>query len=271
MTGALWAALAAGAAAAASARWNWWRPKAPGVPILMYHMVGDPAPGSVHPKLWVRVADFRWQLRHLLDSGRTPLFFSELQAVLEGKAPLPPRPVLVTFDDGTADVFEKAFPVLRELGVKANVFLVCGAVGKHTAWEDPSRHPWQRLMDWEQVRALRDSGLVEFGSHSMTHPDLAALPEEEVFWQAAESKSRLEARLERPVPAFAYPYGSGARAEAVRAQVRKAGYRFDCGIRQGICPWPWDPEGAAMPRLLVRGDDFRLDFRLNLSRGRARL
>ncbi|MFH1724163.1 MAG: polysaccharide deacetylase family protein [Elusimicrobiota bacterium] len=257
-------------AAAVSARWNWWRPRAHGLPVLMYHRIGDPPAGSRLKKLWVRLADFRWQMEHLLRDGYTPLLFSELEALEAGKSPKPPRPVIITFDDGTADNYELAFPALRELDVKANIFLVCDAVGGHNSWEDPAVGPWQRMLSWGRVLEMQESGLVEFGSHTMSHRDLARLPVEEARWEVRESKKRLEDRLGRPVTAFAYPYGSGARVPELRAAVREAGYRYDYGIRQGISPWP-DGRDEAAKRLLIRGDDLRIDFRLNLTRGRARL
>jgi peptidoglycan/xylan/chitin deacetylase (PgdA/CDA1 family) len=255
----------AAAAVAASARWNWWRPRRSGLPVLMYHHVGSPPPGAGIRKLWVSARDFRSQMLALLRRGCTPLLFSELDKAL------PARPVLVTFDDGYADNIEEAFPVLRETRVKANIFLVHDAVGRHNLWEDPGLLPWQRMLGWDQILAMQDSGLVEFGSHGMSHRDLARLSLEEVRWEAEESKRRLEARLGRPVAAFSYPFGSGAFDARVRSAVRGAGYRWDFSIRQGISPWPWDPDSGPLRRILVRGDDTSLDLRLNLTRGRARL
>lgn len=262
---------AAAAALAVSARWNWWRPRARGgIPALMYHKVGDAPRGSKLKKLWVRTADFEWQMEYLLAHGFTPMLFSELAAAEDGRAPMPARPVLVTFDDGYANNHEQAFPVLRRLGVKANIFLVYETIGIHNAWHDPATEPWIRMLDWERVFEMRDSGLVEFGSHTMRHRDLAALGPEEVRWELVESKKRLEDRIGRPMVGFAYPYGSGAYAPAVRAAARAAGYRYDFGIRQGISPLPWRPESGPLQRLFIRGDDTRFDFHLNLTRGKAR-
>lgn len=263
----LWGALAAAGAAAASARWNWWRPRADGIPVLMYHRVGDPPAGSRLRKLWVSERDFRRQLKTVLALGYEPVFASRLA----DPAALPAKPFAVTFDDGTGDNFEAAFPVLRELGVKAAVFLVADWMGKRNGWEDPDDEPWQRTLTWEQARAMQDSGLVEFGSHTMTHPDLRALGGEALAWELSESKRRIEAALGKRVDAFAYPFGAGAYDARVRKAALAAGYACDFGIKQGLAARPWTADSGAMKRLLVRRDDTLLDLRLNLTRGKARL
>jgi peptidoglycan/xylan/chitin deacetylase (PgdA/CDA1 family) len=105
----------------------------------------------------------------------------------------------------------------------------------------------------------------------MRHPNLARAPLVEARWELRESKKRLEDKLGREMLGFAYPYGAGAFVPEVRRLAREAGYRYDFSIKQGISPWPWDPESGPLKRLLVRGDDYMLDFHLNLTRGKARL
>ncbi|MBI5211707.1 MAG: polysaccharide deacetylase family protein [Elusimicrobia bacterium] len=262
---------AALAATAASARWNWWRPRVRGLPVLMYHKIGDYPPGSKLKKLWVTAGDFRRQMEWLKKNGFTTLTFTQLKNAEEGTSLMPAKPALVTFDDGYADNHELAFPVLAELGMKGNIFLVWDTVGRHNAWHDPASEPWLRMLTWRQIDEMRVSGVIEFGSHTVTHPNLARLSLEDAGWELRESKKRLEDKLGLPMVGFAYPYGAGAYDPAVRALAREAGYRYDFSIRQGISPLPWDPASGPLKRLLIRGDDFMLDFRLNMTRGRARL
>ncbi len=270
MTGTLAAILGSAALLGASARWNWWRPRVKGIPALMYHKIGDCPRGSGLRSLWVRARDFRRQLSYLKEHGYLALTFSELARAEAGELPMPERPVLLTFDDGYANNYELAFPILRETGLKANVFLVLETIGRHNAWHDPGTEPWLRMLTWDQVREMQDSGLVEFGSHAMRHPNLTRIPLEEARWEIAESKRRLEEGLGRSVLAFAYPYGAGAYVPEIRALARQAGYRYDFGIRQGISPLPWDPASGPLKRLLIRADDTLFDFHLNMTRGRAR-
>lgn len=262
---------AAAITAVVSARWNWWRPKVKGIPALMYHKVGDYPPGSKLAKLWVTAANFRRQMLYLKEHGYTGMLFSELRDAELGRRTMPDNPVLVTFDDGYANNYETAFPILKEIGMKGNIFLVYETMERHNAWHDPVSEPWLRMLTWEQVAEMERSGMVECGSHTMRHPNLAAAPLDQVRWELFESKKLLEAKLGHEMVGFAYPYGAGAFVPEVRKLAREAGYRYDFSVRQGISPWPWSPESGALKRLLIRGDDYMVDFHLNLTRGRARL
>jgi len=261
---------AAAAGAALSARWNWWRPRVRGLPVLMYHKVGDCPAGSRLRKLWVSAADFRRQMDYLQRRGYTSLLLSELRDAELGRRPWPEKPVLITFDDGYANNVEVAAPLLRGAGMKGNIFLVFETVGQHNFWHDPAAEPWVRMLTWDAVARAQDSGVLEFGSHTMRHADLSRVPLDQARWELRESKKRLEDKLGREVLGFAYPYGAGAFLPEVRALAWEAGYRYDFSIRQGVSPWPWDPGSGPLKRLLVRGDDLMLDFHLNLTRGKAR-
>jgi peptidoglycan/xylan/chitin deacetylase (PgdA/CDA1 family) len=263
--------LIAAGGAAISARWNWWRPHVSGLVVLMYHQIGaapTPCKRSLR-KLWVEADVFRAQMEYLLGKGFTPLTFSGLAAA-EAQGSLPPKPALITFDDGYADNYENAFPILRELGVPANIFLVESGLDKQNHWHNPEDFPWQRMLSWKQVDEMAKSGLVEYGSHTVGHRDLQNLELDEARYEIRESKARLERRLGKNILAFAYPYGSGAYSPQIRALIREAGYQYDFGIRQGITPWPWEPAQGPIQRLLIRGGDTPWDFHLNITRGKAR-
>ena len=258
-------------AAALSARWNWWRPKVSGgIPTLMYHKIGDSPKGSRLAKLWVTAEDFRRQMRYLKEHVYTTLTFSQLRAAEENKRPMPDKPVLVTFDDGYANNYELAYPILKELGLKGNIFLVYETIDSHNSWHNPDSEPWIPMLTWAQTREMQDSGVIEMGSHTMSHKNLPTLALEDTRWQVVESKKRLEEKLGQEMVAFAYPYGAGAYVPEVRQAALEAGYRYDFGIKQGISALPWNPRSGPLKRLFVRGDDTMYDFHLNMTRGRAR-
>lgn len=260
------------AAAAASARWNWWRPVvSSGMPTLMYHKIGNYPPGSKLAKLWVKADDFRAQLTYLRDHGYTSITFSDWRDAEKGIKSLPPKPVLITFDDGYMNNFELAYPLLREFGMKGCIFLVYETMDKHNGWHNPDTEPWLKMLTWQQIREMQESGTIEFGSHTMKHRNLSETSADDVRWELVESKKRLEDKLGREMVGFAYPYGAGAYKPEVRRAALDAGYRFDFSIKQGITRLPWKREEEAVRRLLIRGDDTAFDFHLNLTRGRARL
>jgi|CXWL01.1.fsa_nt_gi peptidoglycan/xylan/chitin deacetylase (PgdA/CDA1 family) len=265
------AAVLGAVAAAASARWNWWRPSVSnGMPTLMYHKIGDYPPGSKLAKLWVTAADFRRQLAYLKENGYTSIDFRDWRDAEKGLKPLPEKPVLITFDDGYMNNYELAYPILREFGMKGCIFLVYETMDKHNSWHDPATEPWLKMLTWAQIHEMQDCGVIEFGSHTMRHRNLETLSLDEVRWELTESKRRLEEKLGREMVGFAYPYGSGAYSPEVRREALDAGYRFDFSIKQGITRLPWNREKEAVKRLLIRGDDTMYDFHLNMTRGKAR-
>jgi peptidoglycan/xylan/chitin deacetylase (PgdA/CDA1 family) len=231
----------------------------------MYHRVGTPPAGSKLADLWVSPSKLRAQLDYVKAGGWSPMLFSELRKALTGGAHLPRKPLLVTFDDGYANNYESGFPILKELGVKAGIFLVHETLGRHNAWHDPSGEPWIPMMNLAQAREMQESGLVEFGSHTMRHPRLTKVSAEEARWEIAESKRRLEADLGREVRAFAYPYGAGARREDLRRMVEEAGYSFDFGTRPGASRLPWVFASEAFRRIFVPGGAPLWRFKLSLA------
>ena len=259
------------AAFAFSARWTWWRASKPGLKVLCYHKIGVPPRGSKSRDLWVSPEKFRAQIKYLLDNGYTTLLFSDLKKIRETGAPLPVNAVLITFDDGYENNYLYAWPTLKESGAKANIFVVFNTMGRVNLWHNPASEPWLNMATPEQLKEMQDSGVIEYGSHTMSHPRLSALKIEDAAWEIAESKRQLEAAFGREICAFAYPYGDGACTPVIREKVLKAGYTFDFSFRQGKTPWPWDKENSALDRLFIRGRDNNWDLALHLSRGASLL
>ena len=179
--------------------------------------------------------------------------------------------MLITFDDGYENNYLNAWPVLKELGAKGNIFVVSDTIGKANLWHDPATEPWVNMATLAQLREMQASGVIEYGSHTLSHPRLSALPAEDAAWEISESKRRLETAFGRKISAFAYPYGDGADVPALRACALGAGYALDFSFRQGKTPWPWDRDASAIDRLFIRGGDGLWDLALQLSRGTSRL
>jgi peptidoglycan/xylan/chitin deacetylase (PgdA/CDA1 family) len=180
------------------------------LPVLLYHHVGPRKPGPCS-ELTISPARFERQAHWLARRGYTGIRPADwVRWRREGKG-LPEKPILLTFDDGYADLAEYAFPVLRRLGFGAAVFLVTGQLGGTNAWDKTRGSSPHHLLTREQVRYWASQG-IEFGAHSRTHADLTTLSAQELADEILGSKNDLAALLGSRACAFAFPYGSYNRA-----------------------------------------------------------
>ncbi|MCL6647825.1 MAG: polysaccharide deacetylase family protein [Chloroflexi bacterium] len=167
--------------------------------ILTYHSVG--VGGS---PIRLSLAQFRQQVRALQRAGIRGVSLGE---ALDQQGRAAGRLVALTFDDGFADFATAAWPVLREAGFGATVFLVTGRLGSDNAWPgQPRWAPRLPLLSRGEVRRLAREG-VEFGSHTVSHLCLAEAPPDVAATELALSRQAIEAATGAPCRFFAYPYG----------------------------------------------------------------
>ncbi|SIM50504.1 polysaccharide deacetylase family protein [Micromonospora cremea] len=212
------------------------------VPVFCYHSVGDVRrDGTLR---WsVSPGDFDEQMTLIRERGRTPMTVSGYATVLRGHAPLPPRPVLITFDDGFPDLAETALPVLRRHQLTATAYVIAARVG---AAPPPRGDP---SLDWDGLRALHSHG-VEIGSHSRSHQALDCLGPVELHREVTGSRELLEDGIGTSVRSFAYPYGY--HSVTVRTAVGAAGYSSACGVKNALSH-P-DDDVFAIARVLIERD-----------------
>lgn len=182
------------------------------LPILMYHYVRTPPSTRTDLlgyRLSVSPADFQAQMDWLAINGYHPVDFNDVRAYFEGRQPLPAKPVVITLDDGYADLYATAYPILAAHGFKAVAYIVSGFVGQ------------PRYVSAAQVVQMDDNG-IEIASHTVDHADLARLSSGSVMQQLLGSKRWLEQLVGHAVLDFAYP--SGRFNSAVVNEVRLAGY-----------------------------------------------
>jgi peptidoglycan/xylan/chitin deacetylase (PgdA/CDA1 family) len=203
------------------------------VPVLGYHSISDETrDGTLR---WsVSPGDFEEQMALLRERGCTPLTIGRYVELLRRRVPLPPRPVVVTFDDGFADLATAALPVLRRYDVGATAYVITSRLGIRPA------------LDRAQLADLHRAG-VEIGSHSDTHRPLDCLTPAALRRETVESRARLEDWLQAAVTSFAYPYGYHSRA--VRQAVIAAGYSSACAVKNALSH-PGD-DVFAIARVLV--------------------
>jgi len=147
---------------------------------------------------------------------------------------LPPRALAITFDDGYRDNVTNAAPVLQRLGLPATFFIVTGRMGGvMVPDEDPATGA---IMTWEEVRELVRAGF-DIGGHTVTHPHLARLGEEEQRREILDCARAIAEQLGQRPEAFAYPYGSVADYNEVSVRlVREAGFQYAVSNRYGANP-----------------------------------
>lgn len=184
------------------------------VPILMYHDTP---------------ADFDNQLLHLERQGYTTITMDQLEAAMHG-AQLPPKPVVITFDDGFANQVQ-AFEALQRHNMKATFYIITS--GEASAWcigagrryGDPLQPPegcGDAYLTWDQIRTLDRSGIIEIEAHTANHRDLSSLSADDQRFEMLQSKTTLETFLGHPIRHLAYPYGA-YNADSVRI-ARESGF-----------------------------------------------
>lgn len=160
------------------------------IPILMYHHIGP-------PKNWLYVdaQTFTSQMDYLVLKGYTTISLPEVVSGLSS-GNLPPKPVVLTFDDGYADMFTNAYPVLRDRGLKATFFIITQLVGGSD------------YLTWDQITEMAGNSLMMIGDHTLTHRALPSLPEAQVQDEILSAQNILQGEINKPVNVFAFPYGS---------------------------------------------------------------
>jgi peptidoglycan/xylan/chitin deacetylase (PgdA/CDA1 family) len=212
--------------------------QSPGLPppILMYHYIRsvDQASDPLGYELSVTPEDFNNQIAWLHEQGYIGVRMDGITRCLRSEAPCPSKAIALTFDDGYADVYTDALPVLKRYGLIATFYIVTNFIGQ------------PGYMTWDQVAELRDAGM-EIGAHTVSHPDLTSLDWETASVEITQSKAELDHHLNINVTSFCYP--TGLYNTGIEEQVRAAGYLNATTTR-------WDSDTSdimGLPRRRISG------------------
>lgn len=176
-------------------------------------------PGTRYPGNYVLPEAFEEQLAELKRWNYQSITLEQWIAYKEKRAGLPPRPIIITFDDGYRSTCHTAWPTLQRYGFSATIFLVSSLIGKTNVWDVDERQ--EPLLDESEIRDMQSGGIT-FGSHTQSHRALTRLPLEEAARELAGSRKSLESLLGRPVTALCYPFAKQNRG--VRRLARETGY-----------------------------------------------
>ncbi|ACX96944.1 polysaccharide deacetylase family protein [Halothiobacillus neapolitanus] len=237
---------------ALAARYNVWRwPKPLGWPrILMYHRIQPAAANRLRGEgITATTTQFEAHLNWLAAHGARFVTVSELMA-----AENPAHMVAITFDDGYADNFSHAWPILKKFSAPATIYLA------------PDMPDIERLSP-EMIAEMSAAG-IEFGAHTMTHIHLPSNNDTRALAEIQASKAAVESLTGRPCMSFAYPYGKYSDKHV--AMVAAAGFSTAVTTKKKILPRrKFDP--LCLPRLSMVGQMNGFEFWLTITRGRYRV
>lgn len=182
--------------------------------VLLYHSISDRDHFlSIPTKIFER------QIRYLKENGFRFLKSSDLENIKN----LPPKSVLITFDDGYKDNFINAVPILEKYQATAIFFIPVDLINKEMKG--------LLIMNWEEIKEISRNSLFEIGSHGLTHRKLHKLTIEEIEKEVKVSKKILEENLGVEIKNFAYPFGR--YNEVVLKIIRDSGYKYGFSIKPG--------------------------------------
>lgn len=168
------------------------------VPVLLYHHIKplDEAKKANQTNLDVTPDAFEKQISYLNASGYTTITAEKLGQALVDHQNLPGKNIVLTLDDGYDDVYNYAFPLAQKYHVILNLMIPSGLIGN------------SGYLTWEQLRKMKDSGLVYFYDHTWSHASLGNLSEDKMQFEVMTAKKQLEEQLGIKINIFTYPYGS---------------------------------------------------------------
>jgi glycosyltransferase involved in cell wall biosynthesis/peptidoglycan/xylan/chitin deacetylase (PgdA/CDA1 family) len=218
--------------------------------VLAYHAISDLSGSGVLYDYGVPPVNFRKQLDTLTKAGFQFISLTEFEHFVTGKAALPSKALLLTFDDCYTDLLEVALPILEEKKISALAFAVSRCLGGTNIWDEKIGAPPLRLLNAEKLLEASRRG-IEVGSHSRTHPQLTGTTEENLAKEIGGSLNDLEAiGLNRP-RFLAYPFG--AHDGRVRDAARAAGVIAAFTVTPGVLRQNGDR--MQVPRIEILRDD----------------
>lgn len=189
---------------------------------------------------------FKMKMKFIKYEGYNTVSLYDLKNVIS------PNSILITFDDGFKSVYTKAFPILKEYKIKAGIFLNNDFVNQEN----------NDYLDWDEIKIMKQSGLISFGAHTKSHIDVRKINEANYYKELKYSKDELEDELGDEIDSLCFPYGKYNKKIIERLKEDKL-YRFiftsdyrDVKLK--------NKEIQIIPRISISNDDNMKDFKAKL-------
>ena len=203
------------------------------IPILMYHSISNDAEDDIHPYYRINTSPdiFAKHIKFLHENNYSVISLRDVKESLPQLDNSPGRFVVITFDDGYQDFYTEAFPVLQNYDYTATVFLPTGFINNKNNLKGKTH------LNWNEILELSNNGIT-FGSHTVTHPQLKLLKNEDIELEIRQSKEVIEDNLGKPVESFSYPFAFPEEdkefTKHLGGALQKYGYKYGVSTRIGM-------------------------------------
>jgi peptidoglycan/xylan/chitin deacetylase (PgdA/CDA1 family) len=222
------------------------------VPVLCYHKFSE----NDIDRMTVSKRAFEQQMKFLKDRGYRVIRLDQLLDFMEFKAQIPKKSVVITIDDGWQSTYDIAYPILKQLGYPATLFVYTDLIVGGS-----------RTLNWDLIREMHGNG-IDIQCHSKTHRDLTKIVNHESFKEHFEairkelidSAITIQNNIDKKPAFFAYPYGE--TDNLIVAVARKAGYRGAFTVERGGNPFFAD--AYRIRRSMIYGEFTLQAFERNL-------
>ena len=223
--------------------------------ILAYHTVGD-YKGTLPAGINIPTEVFRSHMDYIFQHHYRVVPLDQIVDHIANGKKLDNRTLAITFDDGYEDHLLNVYPILKNYGFPASIFLTVKYINGY--WESEKADGGKiKALSKAQILEMKNGGLIKFGSHGYSHDNLLSTNEEERVFEIRDSKLFLEDLLGKDVPFISYPFG--AYDEEIKKIVREAGYQA------GFSVWNRNADIYSIPRVPLHTHDGLKRFRFKLS------
>lgn len=236
------------------------------IPVLLYHCMNS-VPQNDY---WLSTDEFDAQMQTLDDNNYKSVSMKDIYNYQNYGTKLPPKPVVISFDDGCKNLYTDAFPILKKHGYIAEVYLITEAVGDseaervnnasgkdETKLGEMGETSVTEYLIWPEVKEMADYGIV-FGSHTKSHPLMSQLDDANMTYELLYSKLDITANTGKEVTSFAYPFGDGAAKTELHTLLTKYGFLTAVAANGGLLESS-DADFINLPRISIYGPKPTLD------------